>query len=51
VLSDAVATDQPAPAEPGRLAALLDAEERAGRTDPYRRVAPLLHVVGRRAAR
>lgn len=29
---------------------LLDAEERAGRTDPYRSVAALLHVCGLRAA-
>jgi SAM-dependent methyltransferase len=35
-----------APADEQRLAA----EERAGRTDPYRAVAALLHVCGRRAA-
>ncbi|MBS2539630.1 methyltransferase domain-containing protein [Catenulispora sp. NF23] len=33
------------------LAALLDAEERAGRTDPYRQVAALLHVVAERPIR
>jgi SAM-dependent methyltransferase len=35
-----------APPDPQRIAA----EERAGRTDPYRAVAALLHVCGRRAA-
>ncbi len=39
--------DGPPPAEPG-LTALLAAEERLGRTDPYRRLAALTHVVGRR---
>jgi S-adenosylmethionine-dependent methyltransferase len=48
VLTDGVSADEPAPADPIQLAALLDAEERAGCTDPYRRVAPLLHIVGRR---
>jgi hypothetical protein len=33
---------------PPDLAALLDCEERAGRTDPYRRVAALLHVIARK---
>ncbi|WP_443051581.1 class I SAM-dependent methyltransferase [Streptomyces sp. NBC_00234] len=33
----------PAPPE---MARLLDAEDRAGRTDPYRRVAALLHLCG-----
>ena len=40
----------PAPTDPGQLAQLLDAEERAGRTDPYRTVASLLHLVGTRRA-
>jgi S-adenosylmethionine-dependent methyltransferase len=35
---------------PPDLAALLDCEERAGCTDPYRQVAALLHLVARRAA-
>jgi len=35
---------------PPDLAALLDCEERAGRTDPYRRVAALLHVIAREGA-
>ena len=33
---------------PPGLATLLACEERAGRTDPYRRVAALLHVIARR---
>jgi SAM-dependent methyltransferase len=38
------------PASDGALTALLAAEERAGRTDPYRRVAALLHLCGVRGA-
>ncbi|MFP3990831.1 class I SAM-dependent methyltransferase [Streptomyces sp. E11-3] len=34
----------------GALVALLDAEERAGSTEPYRRVAALLHLCGVRGA-
>jgi 2-polyprenyl-3-methyl-5-hydroxy-6-metoxy-1,4-benzoquinol methylase len=33
---------------PADIEALLDCEERAGRTDPYRQVAALLHVIARR---
>jgi hypothetical protein len=33
---------------PPDLGALLACEEQAGRTDPYRRVAALLHVIARR---
>lgn len=40
------ASDEARPPEEAELAALLAAEERAGRTDPYRRVAALLHVCG-----
>ncbi|MER5253641.1 methyltransferase domain-containing protein [Streptomyces sp. NPDC002855] len=40
------AADDAVPPEDAELAALLAAEERAGRTDPYRRVAALLHVCG-----
>lgn len=36
--------DEPAP-RPGELADLLAAEQEAGRRDPYRRVAALLHLV------
>ena len=48
VVTDGVAVDEPAPADPDELEALLAAEERLGRTDPYRRVATLLHLIGRR---
>jgi SAM-dependent methyltransferase len=48
VLTDGVPTDEPVPDDPDELAALLDAEERVGRTDPYRRLGTLLHVIGRR---
>lgn len=40
------AADDAVPPPDAELAALLAAEERAGRTDPYRRVAALLHVCG-----
>ncbi|MGW7549367.1 class I SAM-dependent methyltransferase [Streptomyces sp. NPDC054770] len=43
VFTDTAADDAGAPAD---LAALLAAEERAGRTDPYRAVAALLHLCG-----
>jgi len=45
VFTDTAANDA---APPPDLAALLDCEERAGCTDPYRQVAALLHVVARR---
>ncbi|MFJ1702207.1 class I SAM-dependent methyltransferase [Kitasatospora sp. NPDC088346] len=38
--------DHAAPVDGRQLAQLLDAEERAGRQDPYRQVAALLHVFG-----
>ncbi|WP_084713659.1 methyltransferase domain-containing protein [Streptacidiphilus rugosus] len=47
VFTDQAPDDAPVPPEP-ELAQLLDAEDRAGRTDPYRRVAALLHLVGAR---
>ncbi|MGW6020759.1 class I SAM-dependent methyltransferase [Streptomyces sp. NPDC055099] len=46
VFTDGAADEVVPPAEDAELAALLAAEERAGRTDPYRRVAALLHVCG-----
>jgi S-adenosylmethionine-dependent methyltransferase len=46
VFTDTADDDAPPPTD---LAALLDCEERAGRTDPYRQVAALLHLVARRA--
>lgn len=47
VFTDAAATDAEVPGEP-ELTALLASEERAGATDPYRRVAALTHVVAGR---
>jgi hypothetical protein len=44
VFTDAVASDEPLPDEATR-AAILRCEERAGRTDPYRHVAALLHLI------
>lgn len=51
LLTDRAGVDEPAPVDPAELGALFDAEEAIGRTDPYRRVAPLLHVLGRRDVR
>ncbi|QES41206.1 SAM-dependent methyltransferase [Streptomyces venezuelae] len=45
VFTDTAADGAALPPE-GELQALLAAEERAGRTDPYRRVAALLHLCG-----
>jgi S-adenosylmethionine-dependent methyltransferase len=47
VFTDTIAQDAPLPAE-AELRVLLGCEERAGRTDPYRGVAALLHLIGRR---
>ncbi|WP_079062961.1 methyltransferase domain-containing protein [Streptacidiphilus griseoplanus] len=44
VFTDTAPDDAPLPA-PAVLDAVLDHEERAGRTDPYRRVAALLHLI------
>ncbi|MFE5742315.1 class I SAM-dependent methyltransferase [Streptomyces celluloflavus] len=41
-----LAADGEAPPSPDGLTGLLAAEERAGRTDPYRSVAALLHLCG-----
>jgi SAM-dependent methyltransferase len=48
VFTDTVAADAPVP-DDETFAALLDAEDRAGRTDPYRAVAPLLHLIATRS--
>lgn len=48
VLTDLAPDDAPIP-DDDTLRTLLDCEDRAGRTDPYRAVAPLLHVIARRA--
>jgi S-adenosylmethionine-dependent methyltransferase len=50
VFTDMAAGDAVPPNSPGELEALLDCEERAGRTDPYRRVAALTHLIARRPA-
>jgi S-adenosylmethionine-dependent methyltransferase len=47
VFTDLAADDAAVP-DPAQLDLLLDCEERAGRTDPYRAVAALLHVVAQR---
>jgi hypothetical protein len=47
VFTDIAASDAEPPPD---LAALLDCEEQAGRTDPYRQVAALLHVIARKGA-
>jgi SAM-dependent methyltransferase len=47
VATDGVPLDEPAP-QGAELSALLKVEERLGRTDPYRQVATMLHVVARR---
>jgi S-adenosylmethionine-dependent methyltransferase len=44
VFTDAAASDAPLP-DDATLDAILRFEERAGRTDPYRRVAALLHLI------
>lgn len=46
VFCEAAPVDAGPPAAEAELSALLAAEERAGRTDPYRRVASLLHLCG-----
>jgi SAM-dependent methyltransferase len=46
VLNDAIATDQAVP-DGEELALLLDAEDQAGRRDPYRWMASQLHVIAR----
>ncbi|MFE4421194.1 class I SAM-dependent methyltransferase [Streptomyces sp. NPDC056817] len=46
VFTDTAADDAEPPADTKTLETLLAAEERAGRTDPYRAVAALLHLCG-----
>jgi SAM-dependent methyltransferase len=50
VFTDIAASDANPPEGPAELEALLDCEERAGRTDPYRRVAAMAHLIARRPA-
>jgi S-adenosylmethionine-dependent methyltransferase len=47
VFTDAAASDEPLP-DDATLDAILQSEEQAGRTDPYRHVAALLHVIAMR---
>jgi S-adenosylmethionine-dependent methyltransferase len=47
VFTDAAGDEEPVP-DPDAFGRLLDCEERAGRTDPYRSVAALLHILARR---
>jgi S-adenosylmethionine-dependent methyltransferase len=47
VFTDLAGDDEPLP-DPATLAVILDCEERAGRTDPYRAVAAQLHLLARR---
>ncbi|MEE4541669.1 class I SAM-dependent methyltransferase [Streptomyces sp. V4-01] len=49
VFTDTAADHARAPQDPHELHLLLDAEEQAGRTDPYRGVAALTHLCGVRA--
>ncbi|MFK0292748.1 class I SAM-dependent methyltransferase [Streptomyces sp. NPDC090442] len=49
IFTDAAASDAALP-EPEQLNRLLACEERAGRTDPYRRVGALLHLIATRRA-
>ncbi len=44
VFTDTAASDAPVP-DPEQFSQLLACEEQAGRTDPYRRVAALIHVL------
>lgn len=46
VFTDTARDGTPAPADPHELEGLLAAEEQAGRLDPYRAVAALLHLCG-----
>jgi SAM-dependent methyltransferase len=46
VFTDTVPDQAAGPADPQEMELLLAAEERAGRTDPYRSVAALLHLCG-----
>jgi S-adenosylmethionine-dependent methyltransferase len=48
IATDGVDADELPPDDPVELEALLQVEERLGRTDPYRQVATLLHLLSRR---
>jgi SAM-dependent methyltransferase len=48
IATDSIDPDEPVPADPAELAEMLDVEERLGRTDPYRRITTLTHLLSRR---
>jgi S-adenosylmethionine-dependent methyltransferase len=48
IATDGADADEPPPEDPAELEAMLTVEERLGRTDPYRRVATLVHLLSRR---
>jgi SAM-dependent methyltransferase len=50
IATDSADTGETPPEDPAELEAMLAAEERLGRTDPYRQVATLLHLLSRRPA-
>jgi S-adenosylmethionine-dependent methyltransferase len=50
IATDGIDADELPPQDPAELEAMLQVEERLGRTDPYRRVATLLHLLSRRPA-
>jgi SAM-dependent methyltransferase len=50
IATDGVDADEPPPEDPAEFEAMLAVEDRLGRTDPYRRVATLAHVISRRPA-
>lgn len=50
IATDGADPDEPPPQDPAELEAMLTVEDRLGRTDPYRRVATLAHLVSRRPA-
>ena len=49
IATDSVPADTPVPGDREELAAVFDLEERLGRTDPYRSMGSLMHLVARRA--
>lgn len=49
VFTDQAPDDAPVPGD-GQLTLILECEERAGRTDPYRGVAALLHIIAQRGS-
>jgi S-adenosylmethionine-dependent methyltransferase len=48
IATDGIDPDEQVPSDPAELEEMLDVEERLGRTDPYRRVSTLLHLLSRR---